>query len=502
MVDDRQPVIVAVGQVTERSELVSPVELMARACERALGSRDGLGDRIEHVSVVNVLSGAGPAPASDLCARLALEPHAVDVTTVGGNSPQWLVSRLADSIWRGDLDIALVAGGEAQSSNSRERRAVEWERSREEREAAQIRGEADPVVGDGRPGFGEAELGAGLLAPVHVYPLFESAVAHRNGRSFAEQRDHLGSVMAPFTEVAASHPQAWFPIARTPAELSDVTKENRLVSEPYPKRMCAILAVDQAAAVVVCSYAAAKELGLADSAVFCISGADANEVWFPSERPDLGRLPGFTAAAAVAMSAAGTGMDSISRFDVYSCFPCVVEMAAEALRIGLDDPRRLTVTGGLPYFGGPGNAYTLFGIATMVEHLRGDVPGSKGFVSGIGWYATKHSVGIYSNVPKGHGSGGWARGNTERYQTAIDRSALRVTTDVPGTGSDAEVVAATVAYDAAGTVTSAPLVATLQDGRRVAATPADTSELSAMRGVSLVGTTVRVFGSPPRYRMS
>jgi acetyl-CoA C-acetyltransferase len=42
------------------------------------------------------------------------------------------------------------------------------------------------------------------------------------------------------------------------------------------------------------------------------------------------------------------------------------------------------VTGGLPYFGGPGNDYTTHGIAAMCDRLRaGD--GTIGVVTGVGW---------------------------------------------------------------------------------------------------------------------
>ena len=113
---DSHPVIVATGQVNERDGVVSPVELMTRAAEVCLSDVPNLRALIQHVSVVNVLSGAGSAPASALAQRLNIQPERVETTAVGGNAPQWLVSRLADSISAGDLDVALIAGGETQRS--------------------------------------------------------------------------------------------------------------------------------------------------------------------------------------------------------------------------------------------------------------------------------------------------------------------------------------------------------------------------------------------------
>ena len=515
MIDDRLPVIVSTGQVLERDETVGPLELMARAADLAFADVPLLRDRVQHVSVIIPFSDVGAMPASELSEQLGLKPDRAETTTPGGNTPQWLVSRLADEIWSGQLDVALVSGGEAQrSARARHRDQSGGHQSAGEQGGARKRsgfprlrtsspdGSSDPVVGDERLGFGDAEAAAGLLAPVHVYPLFESAIAHRAGRSFAEQRELLGKLLAPFTEVAARNPYAWFPEVRSPADISEPSDDNRLVSEPYLKRMSAFLGVDQAAAVIICSYGAAKSAGVADGSVFCLSGADAEEAWFPTSRPDLGALPGLRSAGNAALGAASLSIDEIGLLDFYSCFPCVVEMACDAFGLSLDDPRGLSVTGGLPYFGGPGNSYTLHAIATTVEHLRSGGPNGTagtGLVNGMGWYATKHSVGVYGTSP---GPDGWRRGSTEADQAQIEASATPVVLDVPEPGEIATVAASTVHCDASGQVTEAPLIATLQDGRRLAARASESVLLAELRGRNLVGERVLVSGSPIRYQLT
>jgi len=299
--------------------------------------------------------------------------------------------------------------------------------------------------------------------------------------------------MARFTEVAAKHPTAWFGEVRTASELAEVTPDNRLVAEPYPKRMCAFLHVDQGAAVLVTSLAAARAAGVAERAVFCLSGAEATDVWFPTARPDLGSSPGLRAAASAALDSANLGVDDIAAFDVYSCFPCAVEMAVEALHLAPDDARGLTVTGGLPYFGGPGNNYSLHAVATMVDHLR--ARGGTGLVSALGWYATKHAVGIYGTAPPARG---WRRGPTDEAQRVIDASAVAVATEAQG---PAVVVASTVAFGPGGAVTAAPVIARLPDGRQIAAA-AEPGELADLAGRNLVGARIVVSGSPPRYRLA
>lgn len=481
----RTPVIVAVGQAVGRGEPVSPLGLVEQATRAAFAEAPGIEERIERVSVVNIINGGGKGPASLLAERLKLEPQRCETTTIGGNAPQWLVTRAAADIAAGEEVTTLVAGGEAVNSQR-----IKPELGNEANDTDAV----DDVIGDDRPGLSAPELTAGFMVPAHVYPLFESVWASRAGRSFDDHRVALGWLMAPFTRRAAAHPHAWFREELEPEAISLPSAGNRLVAEPYTKRMNAFISVDQAAAVVVTSLAVAREIGAAGSVVFVHSGADANDVWFPAQRPDLGESPGIRAAGRAALAAAGIGIDDVNCFDLYSCFPCAVEMACEALGISDDDHRDLTVTGGLPYFGGPGNNYSTHAIASMIDELREH--GGRGLVTALGWFTTKHSVGVYGVAPP---DGGFRVGSTEAAQREIDASALGMATDLPGPTA-ATVAAATVIYDRSGDVQAAPVIATLDDGRRVAAM-ADRAEVAGLAGTNLVGRLVRVEGTPPRYRV-
>jgi acetyl-CoA C-acetyltransferase len=56
------------------------------------------------------------------------------------------------------------------------------------------------------------------------------------------------------------------------------------------------------------------------------------------------------------------------------------------------------VTGGLPFFGGPGNNYVTHAIAEIVNRVRA-APGSYGLVTANGGPLTKQSAGLYSTTP-------------------------------------------------------------------------------------------------------
>ena len=501
---ERTPVVIASGQTLERDVLVNPVDLMVRACEAALAQAPGLRDHIDRVSVIDIMTRVGPAPATELATRLGFGDDVTrEVTTVGGNTPQWLVSRAASEIVAGTLSVTLIAGAEAiRSSRARRARGLDRDEG--------VAGLApDAVIGDDKPGMGPAELAIALLAPIHVYPLFENVLAARAGRDAGAQRTTIGELMAPFTRVAASNPYAWFGQERTAVDIATPTPDNRIVCEPYTKRMAAFLGSDQAAALIVCSLAAARRAGVADRAVFVWSGAEAVDVRFVASRVDPGRSPAMRAAGdalfASASTAAGRelGIDDIDRMDIYSCFPSAVQLACDALGLDSHDPRGLTVTGGLPYFGGPGNNYTTHGIATLTDLLRdGAGAGTHlGMATGLGWFATKHALGIYGSTPP---PAGFQRADTTAAQYAIDTTAAEMAAELDAVES-ATVVAATVWRDNDGSAAGAPVVARLADGRQMALSPADDEVLAAMGDTDmpgLIGGSVVVQAGAPRYRLA
>ncbi len=103
--------------------------------------------------------------------------------------------------------------------------------------------------------------------------------------------------------------------------------------------------------------------------VFLHASAEAHDHYFFTERWSLADSPAIAAAVGDALAAAGLDTDDVARFDLYSCFPSAVQVAMRALGIADDDPRPLTVTGGLGFAGGPVNNYPTHAIARMVEVL-------------------------------------------------------------------------------------------------------------------------------------
>jgi acetyl-CoA C-acetyltransferase len=484
VVDARTPVVVGAGQVTNRRQhLVDPMTLMEAACRAAdSDAAGGALSRVRSVRVVNIVSARYGAPATALAARLSLPDGERITTTVGGSTPIAQLCEVCDAVAAGELDGALIAGAEAVDSARRARREGTKIHNYDAKQAP-----PDPVVGDARAPLTEADLKAQLLAPATIYPMFEQALAAEAGRTPDEQRIWLGELMAPFTSVAASHPDvSWFPRVLSPAQVSTVTPDNRMIAEPYPKNMNAIIQVDMAAALIVLSAEAAEAAGVPrDRWVFPVAGARCDDVFIAAQRPDFTASPGLGAAAKAVFDAATVGIDDVTHFDLYSCFPSAVQLGAGALGVALDDARGLTVTGGLPFFGGPGNNYVTQSIATMAATLR-EQPQALGAVTGISWFMSKHGIALLSGAPPARR---WRTADTTRQQAEIEATSIEIASEADGV---AVVDAFTVEHDREAGPVRAPVYATLEDGRRVVAVPAAADLPGELCGRGLVGEKVRV----------
>lgn len=488
---NRIPVLVGLGQSIERDAMTDAVELAARAAEAAFEDAPGLQDTITRLSMVAVsFSPIGLAPASDVAGRLGLSDVECETTTPGGNTPQWLMNRACDQIVRGELRSTLIVGAEATRSmrladpDSDFLRAAAQDRSAEE-------GPRDPIVGASIRGMlGPAEIEARLLRPADTYPVFESAFSAKLGQSPEASRQRIAAFMSRSSEVAAKNPNAWFPQVRSADEIATPSPSNRITAEPYTKCMNSFANVDQGSALLVTTLAAAQAAGLGDQCVFPWSGASNTEL-VPAARPELGGSPALRAAGRATFAAAEVGLDEIDFFDLYSCFPVAVEIGAAEIGLALDDARGLTQTGGMSFFGGPGNNYTSHGIAAVALRLREG--GRLGYASGNGGVLSKHSIGIYGSQPPAQG---FVLADTSSAQAQIEASAIEIAHEAEGS---ATVEGGTVVYDRTGAPTAAPIIARLDDGRRIVAIASEEC-LPDLAGRTLVGETVRVSGShPPCY---
>ncbi len=489
------PVILSTGQSIIRFGIFKPLDLILEATQRAIDSAHGIEDYLDELIVVNVLGKVGSHPASLIINKIGLNNVKPYTTTIGGNTPQMLVNILSNKIANGEIKAAVITGGEAMRS-SKERRALETQTSDSIFDSLVLDQEADQIIGSDKMGVSEHEIAAGLISPVHVYPLFESAIAHENNRTMEEQRMFISKLFSPFTQIASENEFSWFKDIISPDELYEISPTNRLIAEPYTKRHCAFLGSDQGAAIILASYEVAEKLGLSSQSIFVHSGADLNDTWFTSTRPQLGHSPAIKECVQRTLELGDINVDNINFFDLYSCFPSAVELALDGIGIDSEDRRPLSVTGGLPYFGGPGNNYTTHSIASMHSTLL--AKSGFGLVSGLGWYATKHSYGLYGSEPP---KNGFRLADTSKKQLEFDnkavqvRSAQEIENITYGT-----VLASSVSYNPLGEVSMAPAIIELEDKTRIVAN-ANSSMFKDLSGKNLVSQKVVINKEPLTYEI-
>jgi len=412
--DPRTPVLAGVGQASERLgepgyRRLSPVALAAAAAREALA--DSGADPAAVAAAIDTVAGvrqfeishpAAPAPLGrsdnyprSVAGRIAARPARAILEVTGGQAPQHLVTELAGTIAAGLSEVALAFGAEAISTVQRYAGAGGEDRP----DFAEHAEGSLEDRGYGLEGMFSPHWAAhGLTGPPGQYALIENARRARLKLTRGEYAAAMGALFAPFTRVAAGNPHAAAPTVRGAAELVTPSESNRPIADPYTRFIVAREKVNQGAAVLITSVAAARRLAIpAGRWVFLRGHADLRERDL-LERADLSASPAAVMAARRALEMAGITAADLATIDLYSCFPAPVFNICDGLGLAADDSRGLTVTGGLPFFGGAGNNYSMHAIAETVQRARAH-PGSYGFVGANGGVMGKYSAGVYSTAP-------------------------------------------------------------------------------------------------------
>lgn len=511
--DPRTPVIVGVGQASERvgepgCAALSPVALAAAAARTAL--RDALAssasdapalntdadlarlaERIDVVGVVRQFEDCGleaPTPLGHadnvpraVASRIGASPTRAVLAVGGGQSPHDLVVEFAAEINAGRCEFALLAGAEALSS------ARYWA-GRPESERPDWSETVGGDIEDRGPGLSDMtsprQAALGLDHAPAAYALFENARRARLGTSRAEYAASMGELFAPFTQVAAGNSHAAASNMCTVEELVTVTDRNRLIAEPYPRFVVARDQVNQGAAVLLTSLGVARDLGLdAARLVFCHGHACVKERPLV-ERTDLSTSRAVELAVQTVLAEAGITADDLDLLDIYSCFPIAVSVVIEALGLDPADERGFTVTGGLPFFGGPGNDYAMHSLAEMVDRLRAR-PGARGLVTANGGILSSQSMGIWSTAPAP-----WRPGRDRELAAEVSSWSSPQVTDSPS--GEARIATYTVVHDRDGARRGIVVGRTRSDERFVAAAADEPDMWAVLDSDQPIGTCVHV----------
>jgi acetyl-CoA C-acetyltransferase len=439
-VDDNTPILVGAGQVVQREAGdTSHMQLAALASEAAVADCGvpAIAAQIDTICVTKLFSdmghlwpckwGRSDNPPQSVASRIGANPAHRIYTQTGGNEPQSRLIEFATDIAKGERSVVLLTGAEALKNQRRgERDGADFDWNEHFEEPVEDRGFGDMVATS-------QELANGLTNVIYYYALVEEAQRQKLGRSVEEHRAAMAQLLESFSRVAVENPYAQFDGLRTAQDILDAPSMTHL----YTTSMIARDGVNQGAALLLCSVGKARELGIDESKwVFLHGMAEGRELELSNrDDPAVSPMAGQVAQQALAM--AQLGIDDIDLIDIYSCFPCAVTTVAQQLNLPTDGSRCLTATGGLPYFGGPGNNYSMHALAEAVHWTR-QQPAGYAMVTSNGGVLSKHGCGIFSHQPSAID---WAAQATKVSNESLKRRSVAAD---PGSGT---IASYTVHFD-------------------------------------------------------
>lgn len=409
--------------------------------------------QLDSIQVVYCQSWPYDDPVSRLADELGASPRHRIYSGIGGTTPQELINGTATAMQRGELDLALVCSAEALATVRVAKKSgdrLPWSHRK-------------PSPFPWEPPH-ESEIAHEVMQAWETFPLWDTARRASRGATLADDAAEAATMMSTMSVTAAANPHAWRPTALDAKTVGTPTAANRYVGWPYTKHEVAVMDVDMSAALLLATAEKADALGVAEDRRLYLNGwAYAEDPASIAERTVMSRSVAMAVVGRHALSAAGVDLDDVDAFDLYSCFPSSVRLACDALGLALDDSRGLTVTGGLPYAGGPASGYLTHAIASTFDRLR-DTPGHA-LVTGVGMHLAKHVAAVWSSTRASSAS--TMAPDLTRLQAEVDAEQHRepLLTAWSGVGT---VRAYTVAHGRDGAPTQGLVVLDTADGRALA----------------------------------
>ena len=481
-IDPRQPVLVGIGTCMQREDDFTlarePIDLMVESARRAAQDA-GAAQALAGIERIAVPRGRWRYrnPAGEIARAIGAD-SAVSVLAGVGVLQQSLIGDACERIAAGEIDSALVVGADAGYRILRARLAGQraGERQQDDRPDVSLEPEEELLH--------PAELRAGIRMPVALYAILESAWRAKQGWTVDQHRQRLGAMYQRFSEIAADNPQAWRRKPASAIEIREASERNPMQAFPYTRLHCATWNVDQAAAMLLCSAGRARQLGIARAKwVYALASTESNHMVPVCARAELASCPGARLAGQAALALAGIGASGIDLLDLYSCFPIAVESYAQEL--GLSLARDMTVTGGMPFAGGPFNNYVLQTTCRIAELIR-ERRGRTGLVSSVSGILTKQGFGVWSSEP---GAGGFSF-----QDLSADTARVSGTKNVVGAfHGHGEVAGYTVLYEK-GQLPRALVLADTESGGRALAWSENPALIGRMEASEFCGARIELQG--------
>lgn len=391
-----RPVVVGVAAIQQKGnfeELDEALILMDKAAKSAVGDvgNDAIKNYIDEIRVPKGFWKYRD-PGKWIAENNNFKKNPTTYVTKIGVLQQNLINEACLKIERGEIEASLIIGGEARYKNLRskiEKKSFK-EKKLEENPDFYIKAKQDL--------YGDEELEALGAMAVGYYAVIETALRKAHNEELSEHKEKVGKQYKLFSDLALKNKNAWADEAFSEEEIIFDSKKNKLMAYPYNKLHCTSWNVNQSAALILCSEKVADKLKVdASKRVYPIASTENNHMISVQQRPKLYESFGMNYAAKTIKNFINKSEIDIDAYDLYSCFPAAVRMFKDSLEI--DDDKPLTVTGSMPFAGGPLNSYVLHSSVAMIERIRTNKI-SYGLVTGVSGMMTKQSFCVWGKEYK------------------------------------------------------------------------------------------------------
>ena len=300
---------------------------------------------------------------------------------------QNLINEACQKIENGEINASIILGGEARYKQLRSviEKKEYFETKLDENPDFYIKAKEDL--------YGDEELEELGAMAVGYYATMETALRKNDNENIEEHQNNIASMYEEFSKVASNNEDAWLDHPYSKKEILETSKKNKMLAYPYNKLHCTSWNVNQSAALIICSEELANKLEIDNKKrVYPISSSENNHMIAIQQRPKLYESLGMIYAAK-SINRMMEQLDiRLDAYDLYSCFPAAVKMFSKSLELGSELPK--TITGSMPYAGGPLNSFVIHSTVKMIQKIRA-LEARHGLVTGVSGMMTKQSFCVW-----------------------------------------------------------------------------------------------------------
>ena len=472
-----RPVLIGLSTLQQKGsfdELDEALILMEKVTLGAINDTEAPGIR-GYIDEIQVPKGywAYRDPGKWIAERHGFSNAKTSVTKIGVLQ-QNLINSACKKIINGDIRASLIVGGEARF------KIIQALKEGKDFNETQLNENPDSYVKAKEELYVPEEIEALGMMAVGYYAVLESALRYKSKRTLKDHEIYLGDYYERFSNIASKNPHAWNQKRYLSDEIRIPTNKNQRIAYPYNKLHNSSWNVNQASALILTSEEVADNLNVPQiKRVYPLVASETNHMIGVIQRPDLTAPIGLKLAADYLLETAEKNKIYPTLYELYSCFPIAVQLFAKALNV--NDGIEQTVTGGMPFAGGPLNNYMLHSTIQIVMKIR-EKNDEIGLVTCVSGMMTKQALAIWGKDPR-----------VDFESKDVTKQAAKLEMPVPMsqlTNGEATSIGCTVLYEN-NVSTKAIFYAEDSQGHRLVLTSNKKEIIQAVEGKECVGEKIK-----------